>query len=244
MSEGQSLPEGMHRFSHDGQRTIAEHDAVCLSCHKEPGLLHWRGSAHDAGEVACVDCHRIHSEDRVRSRDAEQEVCLACHGKLRGDINKPYRHPLRERKMRCSDCHGPHGGPGDADLKAFSVNEVCYGCHADKRGPFLWEHPPASENCMLCHDAHGSPHPGMLERRQPHMCQACHEPTGPANAPGGPHARHSRLALSFREPGGVDIGPNPLGARGISRFVMGEACSNCHGHVHGSNHPAGARFMR
>jgi hypothetical protein len=31
-------------------------------------------------------------------------------------------------------------------------------CHAEKRGPFLWEHAPSVENCANCHEAHGSIH--------------------------------------------------------------------------------------
>lgn len=242
MSEGEEIPDGMHVFGRKGGIPAEDQNALCVTCHKATDLLHWPGSAHDAEDIGCVGCHRIHGEDRVRSREHEQQVCFTCHADMRGSVNKPYGHPLRERKMRCSDCHGPHGGPGDAGLKTFSVNEGCYACHAEKRGPFLWEHAPVSENCVLCHSAHGSVHPGMLDRRQPHLCQSCHEPTGEAGL-GPPHARHSRLALSFRAPGEPDIGPNDPG-RGISRFVMGEACSNCHSQVHGSNHPAGAKLMR
>ena len=243
MSAGEEHDAGMRAFDRAGRLSVEQQNSLCLSCHRESTLLHWRGSAHDAQESGCIGCHRIHSEDRVRARETEQAVCFDCHGNLRGVVNQPYTHPLRERKMACSDCHGAHGGPGDAELKTFSVNETCYACHAEKRGPFLWEHAPASENCVLCHSAHGSLHAGMLERRQPHLCQSCHEPTGPAGL-GPPHARHSRLALSFRNPGEPDPGPEPLGSRGISRFVLGEACSNCHSHVHGSNHPAGAKLMR
>ena len=244
LSEGKEVPDGMRVFGQKSRVSAEEQNSLCMSCHKEPHLLHWQGNAHDAEDIGCVGCHRIHSEDRVRSRESEQEVCFTCHAEMRGDVNKPYTHPLREHKMSCSDCHGPHGGPGDAGLKTFSVNEGCYSCHAEKRGPFLWEHAPVSENCVLCHSAHGSVHPGMLDRRQPHLCQSCHEPTGPAGL-GPPHAQHSRLALSFRQPGAPDQGPTPPpGGRGISRFVMGEACSNCHNQVHGSNHPAGANLMR
>ena len=35
-----------------------------------------------------------------------------------------------------------------------------------------------------------------------------------------------------------------VGGLGISRFVMGESCLNCHTKVHGTNHPAGAKLMR
>ncbi len=243
MSEGAQTPDGMRVFGRTSRLSADEQNALCLSCHKAPDLLHWQGSAHDADDVGCVGCHRIHGEDRVQSREGEQEVCFSCHAEVRGDVNQPYTHPLREHKMGCSDCHGAHGGPGDVALKTFSINETCYSCHAEKRGPFLWEHAPVSENCGLCHSAHGSINRGMLERRLPHLCQSCHEPTALAQA-GPPHARHARLALSFREPGELDLGPNPSGNQGISRFVMGEACSNCHSHVHGSNHPGGAKLMR
>ena len=43
-----------------------------------------------------------------------------------------------------------------ANLKAASVNEQCYTCHTEKRGPFLWEHAPVRESCLNCHTPHGS----------------------------------------------------------------------------------------
>lgn len=245
LSAGEPDAEGLRTFGTESLMQPLEQNAVCTDCHQEATLLHWQGSGHDLEEVGCVGCHRVHGEDRVRSSQTEQEVCLSCHTALRLQANKPYSHPLREHKMSCGDCHAAHGGPGDADLKTFSINETCYACHAEKRGPFLWEHAPASEDCLLCHSAHGSIHRGMLARRQPHLCQSCHEPTAIANNPAGPHARHSRLALSYREPGLPDLGPEPPpGGRGISRLVMAEACMNCHSKVHGTNHPAGAKLMR
>jgi predicted CXXCH cytochrome family protein len=60
-------------------------------------------------------------------------------------------------------------------VKADSVNDACYSCHADKRGPFVWEHPPVRENCVNCHDAHGSHHDKMLNARMPFLCQRCHD---------------------------------------------------------------------
>jgi DmsE family decaheme c-type cytochrome len=235
---------GKTAFGTVGMMMRGQQNAVCMGCHKEAILLHWAGSGHASDGVGCVSCHRLHKEDRVRSRRTESEVCFSCHADLRSQINRPYGHPLREQLMTCSDCHNAHGGAGAADLKAFSINEGCYGCHAEKRGPFLWEHIPASENCLLCHSAHGSIHRGMLSRRQPQLCQSCHSPTAGAHNPQGPHARHSRLGLSYRQPGVPDIGPGGPGSRGISSLVMGEGCSNCHNKVHGSNHPSGAKLMR
>lgn len=235
--------DGMRTFGVASTLSAAEQNRLCSSCHRERGLLHWPGSAHDAEDVGCVGCHRMHSEDRVRSREDQQAVCLDCHRALRADLFKPYTHPLREHTVGCSDCHAAHGGPGDHGLRDFSVNETCYRCHAEKRGPFLWEHAPVSEDCMLCHDAHGSVNRGMLDSRQPQLCQSCHEPTGAAHNPLGPHAQHSRLGLGFPDqdsPGGGD----GTETRGSARFVLGEACLNCHGMVHGSNHPAGAMLLR
>ena len=43
--------------------------------------------------------------------------------------------PLREGKMTCTSCHSPHGTVTPALLKEPSLNDTCYRCHAEKRGP-------------------------------------------------------------------------------------------------------------
>ena len=251
LSAGTKTQEGLAAFSPKlTTMTIPEQNAVCQTCHKNESFVHWSVGSHASEDVGCVGCHRMHEHDKVLSKATQPEVCYTCHTTVRLQSNKPYGHPIREQKMACTDCHGPHGGPGDADMKAFTINETCYTCHAEKRGPFLWEHMPASEDCTLCHSAHGSIHAGMLERRQPHLCQSCHEGIAPGGdepgfIDGGPRQRHSRLALSYRQPGAVDVGPDPSKPDiGISRLVMGEACMNCHTKVHGTNHPSGAKLMR
>ena len=82
--------------------------------------------------------------------------------------------PLPEGKLSCVDCHNPHGSTTDPLLKANSVNEVCYACHADKRGPFLFEHAPVRENCLNCHNPHGSNFESLLNAPRPMLCQQCH----------------------------------------------------------------------
>jgi len=240
LSAGEAVELGLKSYTPKNTRmTPPEQNAVCQACHKESALLHWETSGHASADVGCVGCHRMHQEDRVLAKRTQSGVCYECHTDVRLQDNKPYGHPIRQQKMTCTDCHGPHGGPGDAGMKTFAVNDTCFTCHAEHRGPFLWEHAPVSDNCVLCHTAHGSMHAGMLNRRAPQLCQSCHEPIGGA----GTQARHSRLALSYRHPGGVDIGPSPPGI-GISRLVLGESCMNCHSKVHGSNHPAGATLAR
>ena len=73
---------------------------------------------------------------------------------------KPFSHPVRQGKLGCSDCHEPHGTTAEKQLVRATINETCYECHAEKRGPMLWEHEPVAENCDDCHSrVHGSNHP-------------------------------------------------------------------------------------
>ena len=82
--------------------------------------------------------------------------------------------PLREGKIACSDCHNPHGSFTEALLKKDSINDVCYTCHAEKRGPFLFEHEPVRENCDNCHDPHGTVNEYSLKLARPRLCFECH----------------------------------------------------------------------
>jgi DmsE family decaheme c-type cytochrome len=102
-------------------------------------------------------------------------------------------------------------------LRENSVNDNCYKCHAEKRGPFLWEHNPVRENCLNCHDPHGSTKMAMLKVQVPKLCQECH---------------------GFVNHGNAVLGPTS------SPFVFNRGCANCHAKVHGSNHPSGTFFLR
>ena len=151
------------------------------------------------------------------------QACFECHPKRRADTFKASSHPLRFGNMSCSDCHDPHNGNNDFLLQQASVNETCYTCHAEKRGPYLWEHAPVAEDCILCHQPHGSNHPALLKRRSPLLCQQCHSPAG-----------HPSTAYTS------DLAEDSFS----NRFMLGRACLNCHSQVHGSNHPSGATLHR
>src|SRR3546814_2224966 len=85
--------------------------------------------------------------------------------------------PLPEGQMACVDCHNPHGTINVALLKTDTVNETCYQCHAEKRGPFLFEHAPVRENCLNCHTPHGSNQHALLVAPVPMLCQQRHSHT-------------------------------------------------------------------
>src|SRR3546814_15420878 len=57
-------------------------------------------------------------------------------------------------------------------------SDVCssdlYQCHAEKRGPMLFEHAPVRDSCLNCHTPHGSNQHALLVAPIPLLCQQCH----------------------------------------------------------------------
>jgi DmsE family decaheme c-type cytochrome len=211
--------EGLITFAKKDPTPVVQRNAVCLGCHEKTARLHWQGSPHELRDLACTNCHRVMENISERSQLAkatEIETCGQCHLERRAQLMRSSHMPLREGKMTCTNCHNPHGTVTESLLKANSVNENCYTCHAEKRGPFLWEHPPVTESCSNCHEPHGSNHEALLKLSKPRLCQLCHVETRHPTRPQDPQ----------------------------SRFVFNRSCSNCHSEVHGSNHPSGRSFTR
>jgi DmsE family decaheme c-type cytochrome len=170
----------------DTSRPVAENNAICLSCHDKGDRSYWQGSVHESRDVACTDCHTVMARVSVKGQlktEREVETCFQCHKDRRMQSQRTSHMPLREGKMTCTNCHNPHGSASDAMLKQASVNDNCYSCHAEKRGPFLWEHPPVRENCLNCHEAHGSNHESLLKVQRPRLCQDCHSIGHPSQSP-------------------------------------------------------------
>ena len=213
---------GMITFAKNDPTPVAVRNQTCLTCHTKGAHLFWQGSAHEARDVPCTGCHKV-MEDVTRrnqlARPTELETCGTCHLRERAAATKFSRHPMLEGKMACTSCHNPHGSISPALLKEASPNDTCYTCHAEKRGPFLYEHPPVMESCTNCHNPHGSNHAKMLTMTVPRLCQQCPIET---RHPTSPYGR----------------------ASGDLKFVMGRACSSCHSTIHGTNHPSGHGFTR
>ena len=162
----------------------------------------WEGSKHDLENVPCAACHSVHvREDRVLAknidpmrftREGQASVCFQCHMEKRAQIqHRVSSHPLREGKINCSDCHNPHGSMGPTNLARPTLNETCYQCHAEKRGPFLWEHPPVREDCSICHEPHGS--------EQPDAAQAANAAAVRGMSPGELPSQHRLWRTRLRE---------------------------------------------
>ncbi len=223
---------GSYPLSDDRDRA-----AQCLTCHKDNRRGHWDGGQHQANQVACNDCHRVHqAADKVMAKKTQPEVCFTCHKEQRADTYKVSTHPIGVGKVACSDCHNPHGSVGPKLLKKATVTETCYTCHAEKRGPFLFEHQPVQEDCANCHTPHGSNITPQLKSRAPFLCQECHD---------GTHASGTPVALNAAGYQGGLATINAAGAvNNPSANNVGASCMNCHRQVHGSNSPAGGYFQR
>lgn len=211
--------EPMITFGSNSPVPAEKQNSVCMSCHNDDERMAWSGNHHDNADVSCANCHQVHTgHDPITDRATEVAVCTNCHTQQKADMNKRSSHPLKWQQMVCSDCHNPHGTLADASLKQMSVNENCYSCHAEKRGPKLWEHAPVTEDCAACHNPHGSVNEAMLISKPPMLCQQCHASVG-----------HTSNAV---------FGGNP------NAFNAGQSCMNCHSQVHGSNHPSGKLLQR
>lgn len=219
-------------FTKGWNTPIERQNGQCLNCHEGGNRLHWPGSLHASNKVGCADCHNPMEKVSANSLLARQnisETCYQCHAQQRAEFRKRSHMPVPEGKMSCVDCHNPHGSATKPLLKADSVNEVCYTCHAERRGPFIWEHAPVRENCVSCHQPHGSNHDKLLVAARPMICQQCHNP--PIGHPGNFYNASQSAAAAL-------LGGTP------SQRTIGRSCQNCHSQIHGSNHPAGARFQR
>jgi DmsE family decaheme c-type cytochrome len=198
-------------------------NATCTTCHNKGEHALWEGSKHEARGLSCTTCHSVHSYASKTAQlkaATEPQLCATCHRDKVAKLDRENHMPVSEGKMTCSTCHSPHGSTNVKLLKkGDSVNDACTSCHADKRGPYLWEHAPVRQGCTTCHDPHGSQNDSMLVAKLPMLCQRCHISTR--------HPSTLYDATQLTKPQLEDRG-----------------CVNCHIQVHGSMHPAGQFFLR
>jgi DmsE family decaheme c-type cytochrome len=236
---------GFDNKAHPAERK----SGVCLTCHQsDRHLAFWDSGQHRKQDVACNDCHSLHGTPGPGStialkspnpkvspyvtteRQLQYETCVTCHRQIRSQLTKPSHHPIIEGKVKCTDCHNPHGALSKAMVNAETIPQLCTTCHAEKRGPYVWGHPPVEENCLTCHNSHGSNHTRLLAEKAPNVCQDCHDAS-----------RHP--GTIYDGSGGWNFFP-PSTAPNTRLIARG--CVNCHYHVHGSNAPAmrGKFFLR
>jgi len=210
----------------------AEVSATCLKCHegsqgRNDERFNFRRSEHFRHGVACTDCHSSHAPKRTEFllKDSQPNMCYQCHAEQKATFAKPFHHKVPEGGMKCSDCHNQHGGFMAKSLRnSINGDIACVKCHADKQGPFVFEHAPIkTEGCQSCHTPHGSTNPKLLTRNLvKFLCIECH-----SNTPGIPG-----------DGGGIGV-PSPT-SHNINDPRYSN-CTLCHSEIHGSNKD---RFFR
>ncbi|MBF0571939.1 MAG: hypothetical protein HQL12_08745 [Candidatus Omnitrophica bacterium] len=171
---------------------------TCITCHDKEGK-EYKLSTHARINIkndttsaeGCETCHgpgSIHVDNgggktTIINPKNDPEICFNCHTDKKMQFRLPYHHPVIEGKMGCTNCHDPHG----IDVRPWTatsendVNEVCFKCHTDKRGPYIWAHDALKEGCTTCHQVHGSVNDKMLIARDYNLCLKCHaEVSNPA----------------------------------------------------------------
>lgn len=210
----------------------------CLSCHAgKESHNNFRRGEHWRNNVSCNTCHTAHGPEPAafkigsttfvgdaspqnpgqaqakQLRANEPQLCMACHNETKSQFSKPFHHKVLEGTMNCSDCHNAHGGFEQKQTKlAVGADAACIKCHANKAGPFVFEHAPLKlEGCSTCHTPHGSSNPKLLKRAQiRQMCFECHTGISDELASQVP-TRHNQAQT--RE----------------------QNCTVCHSAIHGSN---------
>jgi len=201
---------------------------ACLTCHaRDFEKANIRRSEHTLNDVVCTNCHSIHHSPTPKYLLAktQHEMCYGCHASVRAQFEMPSKHRVNEGFMECTDCHNPHGAfaptwrmaerPRMVE-QALDNEEPCLKCHTDKRGPFVYEHPPVRvEGCETCHFPHGAPNTRLLRRPVVFtLCLGCHNGSGFGTRNAGvdlQSAQHNLLDPKYQK------------------------CTTCHVRIHGSN---------
>lgn len=229
-------PEKVKLDEMEGKRTACKFDTlidiknlppqasslICLKCHTANATfnLHdWNTGGHAGNDVVCSDCHNIHAGPDLIVRPRETfKICFRCHQETDAQFSMPSHHPIHEERVVCTDCHDPHGTPYDKLLREDTIKATCTNCHAEKEGPFIYEHADVNEDCRTCHSPHGSINNNLLIMQEPFLCLQC-------------HSGHRTDAGTAKEIKGA--------------FYT--RCSDCHSQVHGTDIPSASgtgRFIR
>lgn len=211
--------------------------AACADCHEDL-VRDFKTASHarlmargaNAQEVGCESCHgagSLHSDSggepgTIHNPKKDPTTCYQCHLDVHAAFNLPYRHPVPEEQLTCTDCHESHHGPAikGGGTALFAATEACYECHNSQRGPYVFEHEAMREGCGVCHQPHGSVNAKLLTQRNSSLCTKCHilQPAG----------------------GGAVL----IGGQDHSQWLSQGTCwsAGCHEAVHGSQVNSSLRY--
>lgn len=181
-----------HQADHEGLLLDAR-PALCQSCHVDvSSTLEGAVSVHEPVPEKCAGCHEPHGGEHEYFLTAERtELCRSCHGEFLTQVEQyKYQHEPLTEGQGCIGCHEPHASTQE-QLLASNNMELCLSCHNERiqypRGTLnnirkevseaKFLHGPLREqNCIACHEAHGSDFHYILEMAFPEDFYASFEP--------------------------------------------------------------------
>ncbi|HET6350024.1 MAG TPA: cytochrome c3 family protein [Candidatus Krumholzibacteria bacterium] len=201
---------------------------ICTECHDKthfpvthpPYLLSKCGACHQnhshnskllAGNVTatCNTCHpeeaSLAAQARFPHPPAHDDNCLSCHAGHGSDNAGILKQP---QKQLCADCH--------------DVTDLTVKTSREASSPTHLHAPVAKGNCSGCHNAHGSPTKGLLNRNRDDLCYGCHTQEKVAFAAGNTH----KPVFD----GSCDVCHTPHGSTGDALRLKSEPelCTQCH----------------
>lgn len=236
-----------HQSDHKGLLT-EDPSSLCLSCHVDvERSMEAAISVHQPMKDGCAQCHGAHGgQTQFFLPAAGQDLCRQCHGDFLAEVAE-YKHahtPMVEGKQ-CSNCHQPHTSNQESLLQV-AVGNLCLSCHnttiqldgrtieniSNQVTSAKYLHGPlVQNNCVACHQAHGSDFADILKKEFPpdfyapysdeayDLCFDCHDKKIVQSA--------NSIDTGFRD------GMNNLHFLHVNR-EKGRSCRACH-HEHASN---------
>lgn len=80
---------------------------VCSTCHQNSHQQNMReDNIHAVNDINCSGCHQIHgSKQQGLLKSAQVDLCTSCHAAVKGEFSQPFRHPVNDGIIKCSECH-------------------------------------------------------------------------------------------------------------------------------------------
>lgn len=194
-----------HQSEYEGL-LVEDRADLCLGCHIDVEMeLENALVVHEPVEEACAGCHLPHGGTSQFFLPAEgEQLCMECHGKFLKEAQQAeFPHGAMTEGKGCRNCHAPHTSNQEG-LLSTDTRTLCLNCHNERihrdgkeienvaaqleNAKFL--HGPIREdNCVACHQAHGSDVASILTKPYPRnfyapyeegaydLCFECHDRT-------------------------------------------------------------------
>ena len=115
-----------------------------------------RHAAHERDQFgACQERRQLHrlpfaaSRQRIEflaGRSLSPSFATPATWRQKAEFDMPFHHRVNEGLIQCTDCHNPHGTVRPQQVRTSSTQDaVCFTCHTDKQGPFVFEHQPVKD---------------------------------------------------------------------------------------------------